>query len=61
MPCTGFAPATIRALQEAFKLLVKSRGPMKERQEKAAAIAAEHPEVAHMLAFLRESERGWVR
>lgn len=57
----GFSAASIRALQEAFKLLVKSKGPMKERLEKVEAIAAGHGEVADMLAFLRASERGWVR
>jgi UDP-N-acetylglucosamine acyltransferase len=57
----GFSAASIRALQEAFKLLVKSKGQMKERLEKVEAIAAEHAEVAQMLAFLRTSERGWIR
>jgi UDP-N-acetylglucosamine acyltransferase len=57
----GFSAASIRALQEAFKLLVKSEVPMKQRLEKVEAIAVEHAEVAQMLAFLRTSERGWIR
>ena len=57
----GFTADSIRALQEAFKLLVKSEGHMNERLEKVEAIAAEHAEVAQMLAFLRTSERGWIR
>jgi len=57
----GFQADSIRALQEAFKLLVKSKGTMKERLEKVEAIAVDHGEVAQMLAFLRTSERGWIR
>jgi UDP-N-acetylglucosamine acyltransferase len=57
----GFTAASIRALQEAFKLLVKSEGPMKERLEKVEAIAAENTEVNDMLVFLRGSGRGWIR
>jgi UDP-N-acetylglucosamine acyltransferase len=57
----GFTAAAIRALQEAFKLLVKSEVPMKTRLEKVEVIAAEHVEVAQLLTFLRASERGWIR
>lgn len=57
----GFSQESIRALQEAFKLLVKSKCSHKEALEKAGVLGLEHAEVKQLLDFLAASERGWVR
>jgi UDP-N-acetylglucosamine acyltransferase len=57
----GFSIEAIRALQEAFKILVKSKQSHKDAVKKAATIARDHIEVQHLLDFLAQSERGWVR
>jgi UDP-N-acetylglucosamine acyltransferase len=57
----GFKPETIRALQDTYKILVKSKGTMKEKLERVTELAAEHPEVQRIIDFLGDSERGWTR
>jgi UDP-N-acetylglucosamine acyltransferase len=57
----GFKPETIRALQDTYKILVKSKGTLKEKLERVSELAAEHPEVKHIIDFMNESERGWTR
>lgn len=57
----GFKPETIRALQDTYKILVKSKGTMSEKMERVTALAAVHPEVQRIVDFLANSERGWTR
>lgn len=57
----GFSAEAIRALQDAFKILVKSKLSHRDAVKKVAAIAKEHTEVQYLLDFLSESERGWIR
>jgi UDP-N-acetylglucosamine acyltransferase len=57
----GFSKESIRALQDTFKILVKSKCSHKEAIEKANELARSHPEVQLLMDFLAASERGWVR
>lgn len=57
----GFSKESIRALQETFKILVKSKCSHKEAIEKANELAKEYDEVKQVMSFLAASERGWVR
>ena len=57
----GFKTETIRALQDTFKILVKSRGTLKEKLERVSELATTHPEVQQIMDFLGNSERGWTR
>jgi len=56
-----YSAETIRHLQEAFKLLIKSSCSHKVALEKVEALAAEDENVRMMLDFLDASERGWIR
>jgi UDP-N-acetylglucosamine acyltransferase len=56
-----FSADTIRALQEAFKLLIKSSCSYKVALEKVEEIAQQDENVRKMLDFLNSSERGWIR
>jgi len=57
----GFKPETIRALQDTYKILVKSKGTLLEKLERVSELAAVHPEVRQISDFLHKSERGWTR
>lgn len=57
----GYSTEAIRALQDSFKILVKSKKSHKEAVEKVAVLAKQHTEVQYLLDFLSESERGWIR
>jgi len=57
----GFRPETIRALQDTYKILVKSKGTLKEKLERVTEIAQSHAEVQQVMDFLANSERGWTR
>ena len=57
----GFTAESIRALQEAFKLLIKSSCSNKVALEKVEEIAQRDKDVRMMLDFLDASERGWIR
>jgi UDP-N-acetylglucosamine acyltransferase len=57
----GFTPESIRALQETFKLLIKSTCSLKVALEKVETIAQKDPNVRMVLDFLDASERGWIR
>jgi len=57
----GFKPETIRALQDTYKILVKSKGTLKEKLERVSKLAEVHPEVQQVSDFLHKSERGWTR
>lgn len=57
----GFKPETIRALQDSYKILIKSKGTLKEKLDRVSDLAALHPEVKQVIDFLDKSERGWTR
>ena len=57
----GFSAEAIRALQDVFKILVKSKQSHKDAIELASEIAKEYTEVQYLLDFLSKSERGWIR
>jgi len=57
----GYNAETIRNLQDAFKLLIKSSCSHKVALEKVEALAADDENVRMMLDFLDASERGWIR
>ena len=57
----GFSAETIRALQEAFKLLIKSTCSHKVALEKVEEIAQRDENVRKVLDFIDASERGWIR
>jgi len=57
----GFPLESIRHLQAAFKLLIKSTFSHKVALEKLAEIAQQDENVRYMLDFIEASERGWIR
>ena len=57
----GFSKETIRALQDAYKHLIKSSCSYKVALEKVVEIAEQDGNVRMMLDFLDASERGWIR
>jgi UDP-N-acetylglucosamine acyltransferase len=57
----GFSVETIRALQDAFKQLIKSSCSHKVALQQAEEIAKKDENVRMMLDFLDASERGWIR
>jgi UDP-N-acetylglucosamine acyltransferase len=57
----GYSAESIRALQDAFKILVKSKKSHQEAVEQVNVLAKEHAEVQYLLDFLSKSERGWIR
>ncbi len=57
----GFSGDAIKALQKAFKLLVKSPVSHKDAMEKVAELAQDFSDVKQLLDFIEASERGWIR
>lgn len=57
----GFSTETIRALQDTFKILVKSGGALKDAIAQVTELAKDHAEVQQLLDFIEKSERGWIR
>jgi UDP-N-acetylglucosamine acyltransferase len=57
----NFSNESIRALQEAFKLLIKSSDSHKVALQNVEALARGDANVRQMLDFLEASERGWIR
>lgn len=57
----GYSPESIRALQGAFKLLIKSTCSHKVALEKVEELAKQDKDVRKVLDFIDASERGWIR
>jgi UDP-N-acetylglucosamine acyltransferase len=57
----GFTPEQIRNIRNAFRTLYRSDLKLAEAQEKIAALAREHAELAMFSEFLRASTRSIVR
>lgn len=58
---SGFSDETIRAIQNAFKLLVRSHKPREEVMKKVQPLMKKHAEVKQFVDFIESSERGIVR
>jgi len=56
-----FSPETIAALKSAFKIIFRAEVPLKQALAQAEAELPPLPEVAHLIAFVRESKRGVLR
>lgn len=54
----GFTSAQINPLRQAFKLLFAQRGNLSRALERVAAEVPLTPEVAHLLDFIKTSQRG---
>jgi UDP-N-acetylglucosamine acyltransferase len=57
----GFSNESIRAIQNAFKLLVRSRKPRDEMMRQVEPLAEQFAEVKAFVDFIGSSERGIVR
>lgn len=57
----GFSAEAIRALQQTFKTLIKSKSSHQEAIIKVEESASTFPEVRLVLDFIAASERGWIR
>jgi UDP-N-acetylglucosamine acyltransferase len=57
----GFSAETIRAIQKAFKILVKSDCSHKTAMEEIEVLAETCAEVGQMRDFIAASKRGWIR
>jgi UDP-N-acetylglucosamine acyltransferase len=57
----GFSDEAIRAITNAYKLLVRSRKPREEVMKEAEPLIAKYPEVKRFADFIAESKRGIVR
>jgi UDP-N-acetylglucosamine acyltransferase len=57
----GFSDEAIRAITNAFKLLVRSRKPRDEVNAEVQPLVDKYPEVKRFVDFINESKRGIVR
>ena len=57
----GFSDESIRAITNAFKLLVRSHRSREEVMEEVKPLAEKFPEVKHFVDFINNSKRGIVR
>jgi UDP-N-acetylglucosamine acyltransferase len=57
----GFSDEAIRAITNAFKLLVRSRKPRDEVNAEVQPLVDKYPEVKRFVEFINESKRGIVR
>lgn len=57
----GFSPEAIRAIVNAYKLMVRSRKPRAEVLKDVASLVEKFPEVKVFVDFINASERGIVR
>ena len=57
----GFSVDSIRAIQNAFKLLVRSHKPREEVMKQVQPLVDQFPEVKAFVDFIEASERGIVR
>jgi len=57
----GFAPATIRALKEAYRILYRGKLNVKQSVEQIRCELPDAPEIAELCTFIESSERGIIR
>lgn len=58
---SGCSDEVIRAIVNAYKLLIRSKKPREEAMQAAAQLIADYPEVKLMADFIVQSERGIIR
>ena len=57
----GFAPESIRAVKEAYRVIYRSDLNVKQAIERIEQTLPETPEIQHLLGFLAASKRGIIR
>jgi UDP-N-acetylglucosamine acyltransferase len=57
----GFSPSTVASLHKAFRILAKSGLNTTQALERMAAEVESTPEVEELIAFIRTSERGFIK
>ena len=57
----GYNDETIRAIVNAYKLIIRSRRPREEVMKEAEKLINKYPEVKLMADFIKQSERGIIR
>lgn len=57
----GFAPETIDALKAAYRIIFRTRTPLKDAMDQVREQAPDIAEVRHMLEFIAASQRGVAR
>ena len=57
----GFSDDTIRAITNAYKIMVRSKKPREQALEDVKALREQHPEVELFVDFIENSKRGIVR
>jgi len=57
----GYSDEVIRAIVNAYKLMIRSRKPRAEAMQAAAKLIEDYPEVKLMADFIMQSERGVIR
>lgn len=58
---SGYSDEVIRAIVNAYKLMVRSKKPREQVMEEAAELIKTYPEVKLMADFITDSERGIIR
>lgn len=58
---SGYSDEVIRAIVNAYKLMVRSKKPRQQVMEEAADLIQAYPEVKLMADFIEQSERGIIR
>lgn len=56
-----FSKESVRALQDAYKMLIKSEHSHKVAMENVRELAKSHDEVKQLVDFIDQSNRGWIR
>ncbi len=57
----GFSPETIEALDRAYRILVRSKLKLQDALQKIETDLGLYPEARYLVAFIRESQRGFIR
>ncbi|VAW70665.1 Acyl-[acyl-carrier-protein]--UDP-N-acetylglucosamine O-acyltransferase [hydrothermal vent metagenome] len=57
----GYSDEVIRAIVNAYKLMIRSRKPREQAMQEAAKLIEDYPEVKLMADFIVQSERGIIR
>ena len=57
----NFSPETLKILNQAYRIIFRTTGPLKEALERVENEVEPIPEVRHMLDFIRQSKRGICR
>lgn len=58
---SGYSDEVIRAIVNAYKLMVRSKKPREQVMQEAAELIKKYPEVKLMADFIEQSERGIIR